>query len=121
MAHSFVDDRAMITTTLSNSYSTLSTLFNNSELSQNRSEKQIMPFKTTVNWLFNDIWRYLGTGYFDWKISETIERVYYIHKGNIKQYSSIGYEGNHLCGENHVSESVRNVVLRWVEHETQKK
>ena len=59
MAHSFVDDRAMITTTLSNSYSTLSTLFNNSELSQNRSEKQIMPFKTALNWLI---------GSFDWKI-----------------------------------------------------
>ena len=25
------------------------------ELSQNRTEKQIMPFKTTVNWLFNDM------------------------------------------------------------------
>ena len=32
----------------------LEKLFNiNSELSQNRTEKQIMPFKTTVNWLFN--------------------------------------------------------------------
>ena len=31
-------------------------IFNaNSELSQNRTEKQIMLFKTTVNWLFNDI------------------------------------------------------------------
>ena len=27
----------------------------NSELSQNRTEKQIMPSKTTINWLFNDI------------------------------------------------------------------
>ena len=26
-----------------------------SELSQNRTEKQIMLFKTTANWLFNDI------------------------------------------------------------------
>ena len=26
-----------------------------SELLQNRTEKQIMPFKTTVNWLFTDI------------------------------------------------------------------
>ena len=35
---------------------TLKRIFNtNSELSQNRTEKQIMPFKTTVNWLFNDI------------------------------------------------------------------
>ena len=30
-------------------------MFNaNSELSQNQTEKQIMPIKTTVNWLFND-------------------------------------------------------------------
>ena len=27
----------------------------NSELPQNRTEKQIMPFKTTMNWLVNDI------------------------------------------------------------------
>ena len=37
----------------------------NSELSQNRTEKQIMPLKTTVNWLFNDIWSCLVTGCFD--------------------------------------------------------
>ena len=44
-------------------------IFNtNSELSQNRTEKQIMPFKTTLNWLFNDIWCYLVIGSFDWKI-----------------------------------------------------
>ena len=31
-------------------------MFNtNSELSQTRTEKQIMLFKTTVKWLFNDI------------------------------------------------------------------
>ena len=34
-------------------------IFNtNSDLSQNCTEKQIMPFKTTVNLLFNDMWRY---------------------------------------------------------------
>ena len=27
----------------------------NSELSQNRTESQIMPFKLTLNWLFNDL------------------------------------------------------------------
>ena len=27
-----------------------------------------MPFRTTVNWLFNDIWRYLIIGCFIWKI-----------------------------------------------------
>ena len=44
-------------------------IFNtNRELWQNHTEKQIMPFKTTVNWLFNDIWCYLVIGCFDWKI-----------------------------------------------------
>ena len=56
-------------------------IFNtNSELSQNRTEKQIMPFKTIVNWLFNDIWCYLVIGSFDWKIGifqQTVVRVYY--------------------------------------------
>ena len=27
------------------------------------------------------------------------------------------YEGNCSCGENYVGESVRNIVLRWAEHE----
>ena len=27
-----------------------------------------MPFKTTVNWLFNDVGCYLAIGYVDWKI-----------------------------------------------------
>ena len=37
--------------------STDKSIFNtNSELSQNLTEKKIMPFKTTVNWLFNGIW-----------------------------------------------------------------
>ena len=31
----------------------------NSKLLLNHTEKQIMPFKTTVNWLFNDLWYYL--------------------------------------------------------------
>ena len=44
-------------------------IFNaNSELSKNRTEKQIMPFKITVNWLFDDIWYYLVIGCFNWKI-----------------------------------------------------
>ena len=34
---------------------------------QNRTEKQIMPFKITVNWLFNDTC-YLVIGCFDWEI-----------------------------------------------------
>ena len=44
-------------------------IFNtDSELSRNRTEKQIIPFKTTLNWLFNDVWCYLVIGSFDWKI-----------------------------------------------------
>ena len=39
----------------------------NIELSQNRTEKQIMPFKTTSNWLFSEMWYYLVIGCFDWK------------------------------------------------------
>ena len=43
-------------------------IFNtNSKLSQNRTEKQIMLFKTPVYCLFNDIC-YLVIGCFDWKI-----------------------------------------------------
>ena len=53
-------------------------IFNtNSELSQNCPEKQIMPFKTIVNWLFNDTWSYLVIGCFDWKIGvfqQTVKR-----------------------------------------------
>ena len=44
---------------------------------QNRTEKQIMPFKTAVNWLFNDIWCYLAIGCFEWKIcifQQTVQR-----------------------------------------------
>ena len=45
-------------------------IFNtNSELLQNRTRKQIIPFKTTVNWLFNNIWCYLVICCFDWKIA----------------------------------------------------
>ena len=40
----------------------------NSELSQKLTAKQILSFKTTVKWLFNDIWCYIVIGCFDWKI-----------------------------------------------------
>ena len=52
-----------------------------SELSQNRTEKQIMSSKTTINWLFNDTWCYFFIVCFDWKIGvfqQTDVRVYYI-------------------------------------------
>ena len=38
-------------------------------------------------------------------------------KNNVKHYSSVVYEGACLCGENKRNKSVRNVVLRWAEHE----
>ena len=33
-----------------------------------KSYKQIMPMKTTINCLFNDLWCYLVIDCFDWKI-----------------------------------------------------
>ena len=54
----------------------------NIELLQNRTEKKIIPFNTTVNWLLNmNTWCYLVTAFFDWKISafqQTVVRVYCI-------------------------------------------
>ena len=38
-------------------------------------------------------------------------------KDNVKHYSWIICEGNCSCGENYAAEFVRNVVLRWTEHE----
>ena len=35
------------------------------ELSQNRKEKQIIPFKTTVDWQFNNMCYYLAVAFFD--------------------------------------------------------
>ena len=54
----------------------------NSELPQNRTEKQIMPFKTTMNWLVNDIWCYLLIACFDWEVGvfqQAFVRFYYIN------------------------------------------
>ena len=39
----------------------------------------------------------------------------------MKHYSCVIYEGNCLCGENYVSESLKNIVLRWAEHEVANK
>ena len=62
-------------------------IFNtNGELSQNRTEKQTVPFKTSINWLFNKIWCYLFSAYFDWKtgvFQQTVVRVYYTLKKSI--------------------------------------
>ena len=53
---------------------------------QNCTQKQIISFKTTVNWLFNDVWCYLFIACFHWKIDvfqQTVVRVYYILNLNI--------------------------------------
>ena len=58
-----------------------------SELSHTCTEKHIMPSKTTINWLFNDIWCYLFIACFDWKIGifqQTVVRVCYILNCNNK-------------------------------------
>ena len=42
-----------------------------------------MPSKTTINWLFDNIWCYLFIACFDWKtevFQQTVVRVYYILK-----------------------------------------
>ena len=42
-----------------------------------------MPPKTTINWLFNDMWHYLVIGCFDWRtgiFQQTVVRVYYMLK-----------------------------------------
>ena len=79
LRHSFVDERVLITTTLISSChwkiilylfacerKYLRRIFNtNSELLQNCTEKQIMPFKTTVNCQFNDMGCSLVIGCFD--------------------------------------------------------
>ena len=68
-------------------------IFNtNSELSQNRTEKQIMPSKTTMIWLFIDILCYLFIACFDWKIGiclQTIVRVYYTSLNLFDQKGSL--------------------------------
>ena len=93
MRLSFVDERALITTSLISSChwktlvpgtflpakeKTCKRIFNtNSELSQNRTEKQTMPSKTTLNWLFNDM--LFIHCFFDKKIGvfqQTVVRVY---------------------------------------------
>ena len=65
-------------------------IFNtDSELSQNHTEKQIMPPLTTVNWLFNDKWCYLLIACLYWKISfsrQTIVWVYYILKPSLMYF-----------------------------------
>ena len=75
-------------------------------LPQNRTEKQIMPSKTTINRLFSDIWCYLFIAYFDWKIGvfqPTVVTVYYILKYVLKD--------NHLLLLPMAMEGHKKVVL----------
>ena len=60
---------------------------------------------TNNKWKFNIVWN-----------TRDIRSLFQI-KGNVKHYSYTIYEGNYSCDKNYVAESVRNVVLRWVEHE----
>ena len=51
-------------------------IFNtDSEFLQKHTKKQITPSKTTINWLFNDVWYYLSIACFDWKIDVFQQRV----------------------------------------------
>ena len=65
LRHGFLDERAVITTTLISSchWKTLVTFYLRKKRAENefltliikKIEKQIMPSKTTINWLFNDL------------------------------------------------------------------
>ena len=96
LRHGFLDERAMITTTLTSSChwktlvpfclwkkrpenAFLTLIVNYRKILQ----KNKLCYLTTVNCLFNDIWCYLVIGCFDWKIGvfqQTVARVYYILK-----------------------------------------
>ena len=80
LRHGFVDERAMITMTSTSSchWKTLVPFCLQKRRPEKAfvtltvnyckivyTEKQIMLFKTTVNWLFNDTWHYLVIGCFD--------------------------------------------------------
>ena len=104
MREGFVDKRALITATLISSChwktlvpfacekkKTWKRIFNtNSELLQNLTEKQIMPSKTKINWLYNDTWCYLLIACFDCKIGffqQTVVTVSHIlNSQNKKQF-----------------------------------
>ena len=94
MSYGFVDEIPLITTTWISSchWKTLVPFCLRKKKSENGFltltvnyckivQKNKLPSKTAVNWLFNDIWCYLFIACFDWKISifqQTVVRVYYI-------------------------------------------
>ena len=93
-------------------------IFNaNTEFSQNGTEKQIMPSKTTINWLFNDIWCYLLIACFDWKIcvfQQIVVRVYYIL--NESRYKQCGATSHFPIGKNLLNEYWETInidVIIW--------
>ena len=64
--------------------------------------EQKKKFKTTVNWLFTDLWCHLVIGCFDWKIVvfwETVVRVYYI----LKTWHSCSFLGYLTPGRRYAS------------------
>ena len=97
LRHFFIYEKALITTTSISSYhwktlipfclrkkklenAFLTLILNHRKIVQ---KKKFMPSKTTINWLFNDMWCYLFIARFDWKIGvsqQTAVRVYYILK-----------------------------------------
>ena len=102
LRHGFVDERALITMTLISSChwetllpfclrkkraknAFLALIVNYHKIAPKKNKKknkQIMPSKATINWLFNDIW-YSFIAWFDWKtgvFEQAVLRVYYILK-----------------------------------------
>ena len=82
LRHGFLDERALITTTLISSchYKTLVPFGLRKKWPENAfltlilnyrkivQKKNLCCSKATVNWLFNDIWCYLVMGCFNWKL-----------------------------------------------------
>ena len=95
MRHGFVDEKAMITTSLISfchwktfvsfcfEKKRLENVFLTLTANYCKIIQKKYATKTTLNWLYNDIWCYLDIGYFDWKtdvFQQTVIRVYYIFK-----------------------------------------
>ena len=101
----------------------------NSELSQNRTEKQIMPLKTTVNLLFNDIWRYLLMVVFSEKLAfsrKQLQGFIVSLKQILENYWFCQISGNIACGKGLGSSCLRHyntirtkidmsLTLNWID------
>ena len=81
------------------------------ELSQNLTEKQIMPFEATANWLFNDIWRYWrfsrnscnGLGFIIWGLQAFAFRVVTVNDWHTKPTTSHKIFETHWFNSNKLS------------------